>query len=84
MRLRVDMDRCEGHGMCAVLAARVVDLDQWGFPLVPAADLRSSGELAAARRALAACPRRALRIEDLPEGERGGAEPGAAPRRSIR
>jgi ferredoxin len=60
-RLAVDMTRCVGHGLCAVLARDVVDLDQWGYPVVSDAPLDDRGRKQA-RRAAHACPREALRV----------------------
>ncbi len=43
--LRVDPVACEGVGLCAHLAGRLVATDPWGFPIldsgvVPASELR--------------------------------------------
>ena len=63
--LRVDMVACDGIGQCALVAPELVDLDRWGYPVIrdvgAAEDAR---DLAAARRAVRACPRRALWLED--------------------
>lgn len=61
-RLRIDAAACDGIGVCAHLASEVLELDRWGFPIITARDL-SRGELSAARRAVRACPRKALWIE---------------------
>lgn len=50
---------CDGIGMCAHLAADLVALDSWGYPLVPSAAL-ARADLVAARAAIAGCPRQAL------------------------
>lgn len=60
--LRVDPIACEAVGLCAHLAGAVVDLDRWGYPIVPARAL-APGEVPGARRAVRACPRRALWLE---------------------
>ncbi len=63
VRLRVDPVACDGIGLCAQLAGGAVALDRWGYPVLDAElDPR---EVAAARRAVRACPRRALWIEDV-------------------
>lgn len=62
-RLRIDPVACEGVGRCAQVAARLVDLDRWGFPVV--ADELDERDVAAARRAVKACPRRALWLEGV-------------------
>ena len=59
--LRVDMIGCDAYGYCAELLPEIVELDEWGYPIV-------TGEvtpalLAAAQRAAGACPRLALRLQ---------------------
>jgi ferredoxin len=61
VRLRVDPVACDGIGMCAHLADRLVRLDSWGYPIVPERGL-GEGELRAAEKAVAGCPRRALTL----------------------
>jgi ferredoxin len=63
-RLRVDPIRCDGSGICAELFPERVELDDWGYPIIDAAvfDERLEPE---ARRAIAACPKLALRL--IPE-----------------
>ncbi|HET7724849.1 MAG TPA: ferredoxin [Propionibacteriaceae bacterium] len=62
-RLRVDPLACEGVGQCAMAASRLVDLDRWGYPVLPKAELEQS-QLPAAERAVRACPRNALWLEE--------------------
>jgi len=61
-RLRIDAVACDGVGVCAHLAPDLIELDRWGYPMIPAGDL-SRRELATARRAVQGCPRKALWIE---------------------
>lgn len=68
MRLRLDPTRCGGHGVCALIAAERIELDAWGFPLVDPTPLDDRRLRRAARRAVAACPRGALSLEDVQEG----------------
>lgn len=63
MRVEVDPTRCDGVGMCAYLAPDAIALDRWGFPLLPRAP-RSGAGGAALERAIAGCPRSALRRVD--------------------
>ena len=58
--LRVDWPACQARGLCHELLPEVVDLDEWGYPLVrmPVPDAL----LAEARAAARACPRLALRV----------------------
>ncbi|MGA8248265.1 MAG: ferredoxin [Nocardioides sp.] len=58
--LRVDWPACQARGVCHELLPEVVDLDEWGYPIV-------RGEVTAeltglAREAVRMCPRLALRI----------------------
>jgi ferredoxin len=58
--LKVDWPACRARGLCAELLPEVVELDEWGYPIV-------GGEvtlelLGAAREAVRMCPRLALRL----------------------
>jgi len=58
--LRVDWPVCQARGLCHELLPEIIELDEWGYPLV-------NGEvtdelLADARAAVRACPRLALRL----------------------
>jgi ferredoxin len=60
--VRVDPIACDGHGLCADMLPERIELDEWGYPIVDRAPVQ--GEVAThARRALAACPKLALRME---------------------
>jgi len=61
-RIIIDRIGCTGHGLCAELLPEHLALDEWGYPIqspgaIPAVHLRH------ARRAVAACPALALRLE---------------------
>ena len=60
-RLYLDYAACSGHGLCADLLPELVEMDEWGFPILRSdavgPDLRPL-----ARRAAAACPTLALRL----------------------
>jgi ferredoxin len=58
-RLKLDPTACNGVGLCAHLAPKLVALDSWGYPMISDAALRSAN-LRAAKRAVAGCPRKAL------------------------
>lgn len=62
--LRVDMVACEGIGQCALVAPGLVELDRWGFPVVRHGGAGDASAGPAARRAVRACPRRALWLEE--------------------
>ena len=62
MRVRVNPIDCTAHGLCAELLPELISLDEWGYPviddqIVPAQLVRN------ARRAAAACPTLALRLQ---------------------
>ncbi len=59
--LRLDPILCDGYGHCAELLPEVVDLDDWGYPIVASEPL-SAALLPAARRAVSMCPRLALAL----------------------
>jgi ferredoxin len=60
--LRVNPIECTAHGMCAELIPERVTLDDWGYPIVDGTPL-SQELIAHARRAVAACPVFALKLE---------------------
>jgi ferredoxin len=68
--LRVNPILCDGHGLCAELFPEAIELDEWGYPVIAAEPLPRSLE-AHARRAVAACPVLALRLERSETGRRG-------------
>lgn len=62
MRLRVNPILCDGYGHCAELLPEMLELDEWGYPIVPAEPVARSLE-PAARHAVKMCPRLALSLE---------------------
>lgn len=59
-RLRVDWPDCRARGLCHELLPEIVDLDEWGYPVV-------TGEVTPAllddaRAAVRMCPRLALQL----------------------
>ena len=60
--LRVDPIACDGHGLCADLVPERIRLDEWGYPVIDPNPVDSQTE-PHARRAVAACPTLALRLE---------------------
>ncbi|GAW50980.1 MULTISPECIES: ferredoxin [unclassified Nocardioides] len=61
-RVAVDRVACTGHGVCAALLPRQITLDEWGYPIVAAADDPAVDVEAAVRL----CPARALRPSRAP------------------
>jgi ferredoxin len=62
MRLRIDPIACEAHGLCAELLPELIELDEWGYPMIIDAEVPASLEQLA-RRAVSACPTLALRLQ---------------------
>ena len=60
--LRLDPILCDGYGHCAELLPELIDLDDWGYPIVAAEPLPAE-LVPAARRAVAMCPRLALALD---------------------
>jgi len=59
--LVVDRIACDGYGMCAELLPELIDLDDWGYPMIRAGGVPDA-LLDHARRAVAVCPVLALRL----------------------
>jgi ferredoxin len=57
----VDRIACDGYGMCAELLPELIDLDDWGYPIVAANGVRDE-LMDHARRAVAVCPVLALKL----------------------
>ena len=66
MKLEVDWTRCDGHGLCSQLLPDRIGLDEWGFPLISTAPIRS-GEQTRIRRAIGVCPALALCVAESTE-----------------
>lgn len=65
--LRVDPILCDGFGHCHELAPELVDVDEWGYPVITRepTPLADHATLRSAKYAVRGCPRQALRIERL-------------------
>jgi ferredoxin len=64
VRLRVDPVACDAYGYCAELLPERVTLDEWGYPIVDGTPVEAE-LMALATRAVAECPRRAVRLETV-------------------
>ncbi|MEU0368971.1 ferredoxin [Streptomyces sp. NPDC006283] len=62
MKLLLDSTRCQGYGLCQEHAPDRIELDEWGYASVVAADV-PPGEESAARACADSCPNSALRLE---------------------
>jgi ferredoxin len=63
-RLRVNPITCTAHGMCAELLPEVIELDPWGYPIL-LTPIVPPGVLDHARRAVDACPKLALLMDEV-------------------
>jgi ferredoxin len=66
VHLRVDPIKCKAHGMCGELFPERIRMDDWGYPVIDQRVLPDD-LLDLARRAVAECPRTALRLDPLDE-----------------
>lgn len=65
-RLRVDPIACDGRGICADLLPERITLDDWGYPIIDPTPM-GPHLMDHARRAVAACPKLALLLEQVPD-----------------
>jgi ferredoxin len=67
VRVRVDADRCMGHGMCAALVGEVYEVNEdTGFNEMGEFELPEPAR-AKALRGVSACPERAIAVlDDVP------------------
>ncbi len=75
VRLAVDAARCDGHGICALRCPELITLDEWGFAGVEPGPVADRRVLRRARRAVAACPDRALSLVAVRTEPGGPGEP---------
>lgn len=61
-RLSINPIACDGHGMCAELLPELVELDEWGFPIVKSREIPFS-ILEHAKRAERLCPTLAILVK---------------------
>lgn len=63
--LHVDRILCDGYGMCAELLPELIELDDWGYPIIRPGAV--PGDLVGlARRAVDVCPVLALALQKVP------------------
>jgi len=67
VRLRVDFIACQGRGLCAEVLPDLIDLDDWGFPIVRAGAVPPE-LVGQAAEAVRLCPLLALWLEPPPRG----------------
>lgn len=60
-KLSVDWQACKGRGVCHEVLPELIELDDWGFPIIHGAV--STDLMSGAREAVRVCPQLALRLE---------------------
>ncbi|GAA4689989.1 ferredoxin [Nocardioides nanhaiensis] len=63
MRIKVDFDLCESNALCEAMAPEVFELDDDDYLQVKAEETTPEN-LEDVKRAVAACPRAAISLED--------------------
>jgi ferredoxin len=63
MKVRIDSERCQGHGRCYDLAPAVFGEDEEGYGVVLHDGLVPAESEALAQRAVANCPESAIVVE---------------------
>ncbi len=64
VKLHIDWTVCDGRGLCIELLPELLDRDEWGYPVLrtPRGAAVPRELLGAADEAVAACPKRALKL----------------------
>ncbi|WP_232680192.1 ferredoxin [Nocardioides sp. R-C-SC26] len=63
MKIKVDFDLCESNALCEAMAPEVFELDDDDY-LVVKTEETTPENIADVKRAVAACPRAAITLED--------------------
>lgn len=63
MKVKVDFDLCESNALCEALAPEVFELDDDDFLVIKKEEIGEE-DVAAVRRAVAACPRAAISLDE--------------------
>ncbi len=63
MKIKIDFDLCESNALCEAMAPEVFELDDDDFLQLKTEDTTPEN-IAAVKRAVAACPRAAISLED--------------------
>lgn len=64
MIIKLDSDKCEGHGRCYALAPDLFDSDDEGYAVLKVDGEVPAGQEEAARLAADNCPEFAITVED--------------------
>jgi ferredoxin len=61
MNLIVNPIACSGHGACAELVPELIELDEWGYPIIEPSQVPEALERRV-RKAVSSCPALALKL----------------------
>ena len=69
--LKVNHILCDGFGHCAELAPELVNVDEWGYPIIrqEPTKINNAGAYESAKYAVRGCPRQALQIEKITDAQ---------------
>ena len=78
--IAIDRIKCDGYGSCAELLPEMIDLDDWGYPIIRPGAIPEH-LMPHARMAVDTCPVLALRLIEASSvrAPHGGAKPPAPP-----
>jgi ferredoxin len=63
VKLHIDWTACDGRGLCMELLPELIESDDWGYPVLAQRGAPVPLDLIdAAQDAVAACPKRALKL----------------------
>lgn len=76
--IAIDRIACDGHGLCAELLPELIELDDWGYPIVVPGPVPPQ-LIEHARRAVAYCPVLAIKLRPARTAESRASAPAAQP-----
>jgi ferredoxin len=68
VRLAIDPIACDAYGYCAEILPECISLDEWGYPIVRDGPVPRE-LMALAKRAARDCPRRAITVHAVDDGQ---------------
>jgi ferredoxin len=63
MKIILDRPRCEGHGLCEEVAAKLMHLDDAGELIIDQDEVTTEADIDAAKSAVRVCPVAALKLQ---------------------
>jgi ferredoxin len=64
VKLIVNPIACAGHGACAELVPELIELDEWGYPIIDPHEVPAALERQV-RKAVSSCPALALKLHKV-------------------